>query len=769
MANALDTVHVVLAVFNPEPRHIEAQIRSVAAQTGVRVELHAVIADLVSADIVAQLTRASDLACHIHLPTKKLNAVAAFEFGLTQAVDVAAEGDIFSLCDQDDIWHPDKLKKSVQALQSISGCHLVHTDARLVDDQGELVAPSMFKHEQRDRRTGLRRLLYRNSITGMTATFSRSVAVHALPFPQQSGVFFYHDLWLGLVAAAKGPITCLRDQTVDYRQHDQNAVGAVNSGDGMRILSSEWLRTRFASYSLSCYLAKSLMLRVEEISTSEPEAFDRTRLRHLRPYLRHYGLGLSHFFDSLGYAARGYRELANHSFSQGVVKSGRLVWAARKMLRLDYQNRLKEFDDLGFSLAPGVVPKPAPSLAVAPGAQSGNPQVWYSFLDQRKTRPWTPEFSSSRPAVVSILIPTLNPTEIFAGVATALDLGVGLARRGMRVRFIATDLPLVCPHASRNFLADRISPQDRGETLSRIELACGVTSDSLAFSPFDNVIATAWWTAHVAKSIVDSPLISADRFYYLIQDYEPNFYAWGMEYAGAIESYSMPCIPIFNTTLLRDYVRSQGFDFEGTQGLAFRPSINIDHYSELSRVPGRKKRRIAVYGRPEVPRNMFPVCIEALAELVHSQKLTSDCVEIVSVGLAHDPILLPGDIVVQSLGKLAFEDYPVFLTTVDIGLSLMYSPHPSHPPIEMAASGAHVVTNSFGPKDLSMLTPLIQSADPTPCSVAKAMAQAWASLDEIVPSDARQIDLSPLGMELDDVAEMLFASMTLSNATRRVA
>lgn len=763
------TVQVVLAVFDPDPEHIAAQIQSLARQTGVAITLHAVIADLASADLVDDLARRAGLDVKIHVPATQLSSVAAFEFGLTEAVRVADGRDVFSLCDQDDIWWGDKLSKSISALQSSPGCHLVHSDARLVDNEGQQIAASMFAQEQRDRRTGLRRLLYRNSITGMTCVFTKEVASHALPFPRQSGVFFYHDLWLGLVAAAKGPIACLRDRTVDYRQHGKNVVGAVGVGDGPKIFSKDWLRTRFASYSLACYLAKSLMLRVEQISATEPKAFDRSRLEKLRPYLRHYGIGLPHFLDAVGYWCRGYGDLANHSFSQGVIKAGRLVWAARKMLRLDFKNRLKEFDDVGFSLAPGMIPQVASSPANAAEVSNGNSQVWYSFLDKRKSRNWDVAVSATRKAVVTILIPTLNPTEIFAGVGTALDLGIGLAQRGMRVRFVATDLPLVCPHATRNFLANRMSAQDRVQTLTRIDLACGVTAKSLAFSPFDNVIATAWWTAHVAKSIIDNPAISADRFFYLIQDYEPNFYAWGVEYAGAVESYSMPCIPIFNTTLLRDFVNGQGFDFDGHSGLAFRPSIDVAHYAELPRVLGRQKRRIAVYGRPEVPRNMFPVCVEALAELVHALNLTPEDVEIVSVGMAHEPIVLPGEVVMRSLGKLAMEDYPVFLTTVDIGLSLMYSPHPSHLPIEMAASGAHVVTNSFGPKDLSKLSPLIRSADPTPGAVARELAGAWAALDETLSPSDRQIDLSALGVNLENVSEALFETMTLSNPSKRVA
>ncbi|WP_172330602.1 glycosyl transferase family 1 [Mangrovicoccus sp. HB161399] len=767
MTARLPAVQVVMAVYDPQPRHLEEQLASLAAQTGVALRLHAVIADLASGAIVRRAAREAGLEAELHLPPKKLNAVAAFEFGLSEALRTAGKGDFFALCDQDDVWDADKLARSVAALCATPGCQLVHTDARLVDDSGALIAPSLFAREKRAPATGLRRLLYRNSVTGMTAVFTSDVAAHALPFPQQAGVFYYHDLWLALVAAAKGPVRCLREATVDYRQHGGNAVGCTDGRSRQRFLGRAWLRHRFASFSLSCYLAKSLVLRADQIAITEPGAFDRRRMQVLRPYLRHFGPGFAFFGDAAGFAMRGYGELADHALSQGIVKTGRMVWALRRMLRLDLSNRLKEFDDLGYSMAPGAAPRNGALLRPQGGGSGG--RAWQAYVDQRKSQRWTAKVVPSAAPGCTVLLPTLNPTEIFAGVATALQLGIGLAERGCRVRFLATDLPMLSPHASRAFIGERIAPGLRDATLRRIETVCGVTSGEIAFSPREMIVATAWWTAHVARRLLAQPGMQTDKFHYLIQDYEPNFYAWGTDFAAATETYAMPCIPIFNTTLLRDYFAGQGHDFGGGPHLAFRPSIDIGRYAALDRLDGRRKRRIAVYGRPEVPRNMFPVCIEALAEFAAAEGLTPDEAEIVSVGLAHEPILLPGGLVLQSLGKLPMDEYPAFLTTVDLGLALMHSPHPSHLPLEMAAAGVRVVTNSFGPKDLSRLTPLIRSADPEPAAIARALAAAWDDAGTPVPSAMRAIDLSPLGESLDDVTAALLRDPAAGSGTRRVA
>ena len=245
----------------------------------------------------------------------------------------------------------------------------------------------------------------------------------------------------------------------------------------------------------------------------------------------------------------------------------------------------------------------------------------------------------------------------------------------------------------------------------------------------------------------------AQRFFYLIQDFEPNFYAWGPEYADAMASYGLDFEPIFNTTLLRDYFIEQGFGFAGPDTLAFHPAIDIARYADRPRPDRDGPRRLALYGRPEVARNMYPTAIEALSAFIETEKLGPEDIAPVSIGLSHAPVSLPRGVVLDSLGKLPWEAYPDYLLGTDLGLSLMYSPHPSHPPIEMAASGVRVVTNRFGPKDLSRLSPAILSAEPAAPALAAALSRAWAMPP--VTAAERRIDLGALGDPLDAMTDRL--------------
>ena len=85
---------------------------------------------------------------------------------------------------------------------------------------------------------------------------------------------------------------------------------------------------------------------------------------------------------------------------------------------------------------------------------------------------------------------------------------------------------------------------------------------------------------------------------------------------------------------------------------------------------------------------------------------------ILSAGEAFAPIDLGSGCTLHSVGKLSIEAYADLLCRTAVGFSLMVSPHPSYPPLEMAAFGARVVVNRFANKDLSGVSPLLVSASP---------------------------------------------------------
>ena len=767
-------IFVVMAAFRPDPVHLKTQIKSIADQTDIGpLTLIAVIADGTSEGLVRDTAAGAGVDLHVVNPGAELDAVRAFEAGLTEALSLcetqAAEGPepLIALSDQDDMWHPYRLSRGVAAIRQ-TGALLVHSDARLIDASGTELHPSMFAYERRHRSPGLRGLLYRNNITGMTALMQAQLLRTALPFPPQNGVHFYHDLWLGLIAEAlPGPgVHLIQDALVDYRQHHSNTIGAVDrsSRRWWRRHSAQerlsWMRREAAPYGLARYLATSVHNRMTEIAANGGIPNGTARTGPLRPYLRRrLGAG-AHLLDAMGLLLSGHARLSRIAAGYAVVNTGRLAWTLRDTLYSGLPAALEDFDNRLYGLSPGQPPR-VPDVARAVGVGSRKPQDFESLIDTRKIPSWDPVVTSETDPAIVILVPTLNPTEIFAGIATALDIGLGLAARGRCVRFIATDMPLVNPTASRLFLTRRLAPEAiESGAANRIELQCGVLGRGLSLNPDDRFLATAWWSAHIARHLIDEYSLNETRFWYLIQDFEPNFYPWGPEFADAMASYELGFEPIFNTTLLRDHFAAQGFAFATADALAFHPSIDIARYADASRNPIPSEsgaRRLALYGRPEVPRNMFATAIEALGLFIRERGLGPNDIAPVSIGLRHDPVKLPGGVVLESMGKLAWEDYPPYLLGTDLGLSLMYSPHPSHPPIEMAASGVRVVANHFGSKDLSALSPAILSTAATGPALADALSRAW-DMPPVDDAD-RRIDLTLLGDPLDRMLDRLHAQL----------
>ena len=116
---------------------------------------------------------------------------------------------------------------------------------------------------------------------------------------------------------------------------------------------------------------------------------------------------------------------------------------------------------------------------------------------------------------------------------------------------------------------------------------------------------------------------------------------------------------------------------------------------------GRTSRRLLFYARPEshAARNMFELGVVALSEAIR-RGVFSDEWEFFGIGTVASGTELPlaGGKVLRLLPRQSQDRYAELLVSHDVGLSLMYTPHPSLVPIEMAAAGMTVVTNAFANK-----------------------------------------------------------------------
>lgn len=205
-------VSVCMAAYHGE-RYIRAQIESILPQLAADDEL------LVSDDdpggeteaIVRSIASQDGRVRYLHGPGK--GVVRNFDHVLRQA-----KGEYLFLCDQDDVWMPDKLSAVLQAFGE--GADLVLHDAVVTDESLQPLAPSFFA--LRHSKPGFLRNFLRNSYMGCCMAVRRSVAQKALPLPDGIPM---HDQWLGLVAEHFGAVRFLPRALLYYRRHGGNVTG----------------------------------------------------------------------------------------------------------------------------------------------------------------------------------------------------------------------------------------------------------------------------------------------------------------------------------------------------------------------------------------------------------------------------------------------------------------------------------------------------------------------------------------------------------------
>lgn len=166
-----------------------------------------------------------------------------FLFGAQQGCGLGPIGNFWSLmvqdnapytalCDQDDVWHPDRLSRCRQAMTRAERQYgedtpiLVHSDCRVMSAEGRTLHESFFDHQGWDRgATGLKRLLVQNNVTGCTTLMNAALRRLALAHGDPAEMTM-HDWFLALTAAAFGQVVFVDAALVDYRQHEHNVKGA---------------------------------------------------------------------------------------------------------------------------------------------------------------------------------------------------------------------------------------------------------------------------------------------------------------------------------------------------------------------------------------------------------------------------------------------------------------------------------------------------------------------------------------------------------------
>jgi glycosyltransferase involved in cell wall biosynthesis len=256
----MDKVLILMATYNGQ-KYVSDMIESIIDQDYENWEL--IISDDKSTDNTVQIIKDFEIRMpekiRVHTSNRKFgNAQKHFMYLLSNFHDAP----YIMFCDQDDVWHKDKITKTYQKMQEIQTQPtipaLVHTDLRVVDENLKCINPSFMGYSTLEgERLELNHLLVQNVVTGCTLMINKALADLAVSKIPESGMLM-HDWWLALLASSFGKAAFLNEATIDYRQHEDNTVGAKNTKSFAYIMQK--IRDRSAAQSIKDTFTQASML-----------------------------------------------------------------------------------------------------------------------------------------------------------------------------------------------------------------------------------------------------------------------------------------------------------------------------------------------------------------------------------------------------------------------------------------------------------------------------------------------------------------------------
>lgn len=222
----MNTIDILLATYNGE-KYLTQQLDSIVSQRFTQWRI--IARDDCSSDNTRQLLNEyqQKFPAQFQILDDELGNVGILQnFSLLMQHSTAP---YIMFCDQDDIWLPEKIELSLNAIKDAECDNseiplLVHSDLKVVDEQLNILAESFWHYQNLNPKLdSLNRLLVQNTVTGCTVMINRKLLTLAKEIPQQA---IMHDWWLGLIAATFGKIIIVNLPTVLYRQHSNNDTGA---------------------------------------------------------------------------------------------------------------------------------------------------------------------------------------------------------------------------------------------------------------------------------------------------------------------------------------------------------------------------------------------------------------------------------------------------------------------------------------------------------------------------------------------------------------
>lgn len=220
-------VNVILSTYNGE-KYLEELLQSLIAQTYRNIDVW--IRDDGSTDqtveIIERYCAQTIDGIRFHHIVDDMGNIRPLKSFL-QVLDASVDADYYAFCDQDDIWHPDKVQRAVDILeqQPVDRCFLYAAGYDICDSELNKIGTSIKPPSLDEMSVGKAFYTYGGGLgMGFTLVFNRALKDYA--FRPGCTNIYGHDVWLWAVISGLGTGYYFDDcNTASYRRHS----GTVSS------------------------------------------------------------------------------------------------------------------------------------------------------------------------------------------------------------------------------------------------------------------------------------------------------------------------------------------------------------------------------------------------------------------------------------------------------------------------------------------------------------------------------------------------------------
>jgi len=222
---------ILLATYNSE-KYLKVQIDSILAQSFSDFTLY--IRDDGSTDSTISIID-EYLKLFPNIIFLKDNQKNRLSLGSFMWMLENVNADYYMFSDHDDYWLENKVELTLNKMLAVESVGskkpvIIHTDLKVVDTNLNEIAPSFWKYSKIDPKllVNFNFLAVYNLLTGCTMMINEEARNISLPYSKYS---LMHDSWIGLKVLDKGGIIdFIPNQTILYRQHGNNTIGATEVG-----------------------------------------------------------------------------------------------------------------------------------------------------------------------------------------------------------------------------------------------------------------------------------------------------------------------------------------------------------------------------------------------------------------------------------------------------------------------------------------------------------------------------------------------------------